>query len=131
MVVREALVRACAGSDTFVGEGRTEGGAVVVGVVGIAHVAVVVSVGGFDWSMRVCERESVVRRLTVEVKSPLGRRRMILGDVMECAKDSVGVGVFRTGCVISLGTDNGLDAGEFMAEGYFGIDEGMRACRIL
>ena len=39
-VKREALVGACTGGDSFTGERLKAGGAVVVGVAGVLHVAV-------------------------------------------------------------------------------------------
>ena len=74
--------------------------------------------------MSVHESESGVRRLAADVGSPLGGGRRTLGAVVLCAEGLVRVGVFGTGCVGCLGTDSGLDTGEFMAEGCFGIGEG-------
>ena len=106
------------------------GGAVVVVIIVIVCIAVVISVGGFDWGVYVRERESGAHRLTADVRSPLGGERMKLGAVVLCTEGLVRVGVFRTGYVSSIGTDSGLDAGEFLAKGCFGIGEGLGEGRV-
>ena len=70
------------------------------------------------------ERESGGRRLAADIGIPLEGERMITGAVVGCAEGSVHVGVFGTGCVSGLGTDDGLDTGKCMVEGCFGVGEG-------
>ena len=123
VVIQEALKGVCAGDDSFVEEGWTTGGDFVVSVVGIVCIAIITPVSGFVGGVRMRERELVLRWLDDDVRSPLGGGRMILGAVVLCAEGLVRVGTFGTGCVGCLGTDGGLDTGEFMAEGCFGVGE--------
>ena len=99
------------------------GGTIVIGVVGIMRVAIVVSMRRFVRGVCVCKREheSGGRTLAADFRSILKRGRDVAGAVVGCADGLVLMGVFVTGCVGGLGTDGGLDAGEFMAEGCFGV----------
>ena len=69
------------------------------------------------------ERESGRHRLAASVRSPLEGGREVAGASMGCVEGLVHVGVLGTGYVGSLGTDGELDAGDFMAEGCFGVGE--------
>ena len=49
---------------------------------------------------------------------------MVLWAAVLCTEGLVYVGVFRVERVGGIGTDGGLDAGDFLAEGCFGVSEG-------
>ena len=77
--VRESLVELCAVGESFVGEGRTLGGAFVVRVVEIMRVAVVVLLVGFVVSghVRVRGGESGKCKLVADIESPLAGEREV------------------------------------------------------
>ena len=94
---RVALVAAYTGVENFVRKRQKMGGAVVIGVFGIVHVAVVVSVVGFVRGVCVRKREPGGRRSAADVGSPLEGRREVMGAVMECANGLVRVEAFGVG----------------------------------
>ena len=98
------------------------GGIVFIDIVGIVHVAVVVSVEVFVRGVRV--RESDGRRSTADIRSLLEGRREVAGAAVGCAGGSMRVGSSGSGFVGGVGTDGILGAGEFMVEGFFGVGGG-------